>query len=201
MGIPWQGITHDLSKLRPSEFWSSARYWTGKGSPVEAERAAIGYSLAWRYHKGRQKHHWQWWIDTDGWDEEGRVKLNPAPMPEKYIKEMVCDMLGAAKAYNSNAVQYYLMNQKEWVLHPDTKERFEELLGVRPRKYLISAFTMHEATQLAKEHKIPKRGWIYISSDPRMEKLREEALKGLRADHSDYLIGYFTQYERISLFR
>jgi len=130
MGIIWQGVMHDLSKFRPSEFIASAKYWTGKGSPVEAERDAIGYSLAWRYHKGRNRHHWQWWIDPDGWDKDGRVVLNPAPMPMKYIKEMVCDMRGAAKAYGSCEKAYYIKNQREWVLHPDTKQVFEEMLGV-----------------------------------------------------------------------
>jgi hypothetical protein len=201
MGIPLQGIVHDLSKLRPSEFWSSAKYWTGKGSPVEAERDAIGYSLAWRYHKGRQKHHWQWWIDPDGWDEEGRVKLNPAPMPDKYIKEMVCDMRGAAKAYNSDAIKYYLSKQKEWVLHPDTKKKFEILLGVMPRRFIISAISMHDAKRIAKEEGILRDGYTFVSSDPKLQNLREEAMRGLRADHPDYLIGYYTQAERKYLLR
>ena len=128
MGITWQGITHDLSKLRPREFISSAKYWTGKGSPVAAEREAIGYSLAWRYHKGVNKHHWQWWVDVDGWDDQDRPVLNPAPMDLKYIKEMVADMRGAAKAYGSDAIEYYNAMKREWVLHPDTKRIFEEML-------------------------------------------------------------------------
>ena len=134
MGITWQGIVHDLSKFRPSEFYSSARYWTGVGSPVAAERKAIGYSYAWRLHKGNihNRHHWQWFIDTDGCDENNRVILNPAPMPDKYIKEMYCDMVGAAKAYGgtNTAKDYYLEHQREWVLHPDTKRKFEVLLGL-----------------------------------------------------------------------
>jgi len=130
MGITWQGIMHDWSKLRPREFFSSTKYWTGTRSPIEAEREAIGYSLAWRFHKAANRHHWQWYIDVDGWDENDRPKINPAPMPDKYIKEMVCDMRGAAKAYGSNAIEYYLRLRREWVLHPDTKVKFEALLGV-----------------------------------------------------------------------
>ena len=129
LGITWRGIVHDLSKFSPKEFVASARYWTGIGSPVAAERDAVGYSYAWRHHKGVNLHHWQWYVDMDGWDEDGRVILNPAPMPEKYIREMVADMRGAAKAYGGgSAIEYYLENQKEWVLHPNTKKRFEELL-------------------------------------------------------------------------
>jgi hypothetical protein len=132
MGIVWQGITHDLSKFSIPEFVPAAKYWQGNKSPVEAERDVIGYSYAWRFHKGKNRHHWQWYVDMDGWDESGRVKLNPAPMPDKYIKEMYCDMLGASKAYGGaiSAKEYYLKNIKEWVLHPETKAKFEELLGV-----------------------------------------------------------------------
>lgn len=132
LGIPWRGFMHDWSKLRPSEFFPSARYWTGKGSPVAAECEDIGYSLTWRYHKGRNKHHWQWWHDLDGSDENGDPKHNPAPMPEKYIREMVADMFAAARAYgNINykdaARDYYERNKGEWSLHPETETRFLEL--------------------------------------------------------------------------
>ena len=127
--IPLQGLTHDLSKFLPSEFLQSAKYWTGTGSPVAAERDAIGYSYAWRFHKGRNRHHWQWYVDCDGWDD--CVKLNAAPMPLKYIKEMYADMVGAAKAYGrGSAKEYYLKHMKEWVLHPETKEVFEEMLKI-----------------------------------------------------------------------
>ena len=133
MGIPWQGIIHDLSKFHPSEFVQSARYFQGNRSPVAAERDVIGYSYAWRYHKGRNKHHWQWYVDMDGWDENDRVKLNAAPMPDKFIKEMYCDMVGASKAYggSGSAKEYYLKNQREWVLHPETKIKFEKMLGIQ----------------------------------------------------------------------
>ena len=33
-GIPWRGFVHDLSKYSPTEFWESAKYYTGKGSPI-----------------------------------------------------------------------------------------------------------------------------------------------------------------------
>ena len=28
-GLYWQGLTHDLSKLAPVEFWAGAKYWQG----------------------------------------------------------------------------------------------------------------------------------------------------------------------------
>jgi len=136
LGIPLQGLIHDTHKLYPNQFISSAKYWTGVGSPVEAERKTIGYSLSWRYHKGHPlgKHHWQYWTDIDGWDSEGRPKINPAPMPTKYIKEMVADMFGAARAYGAkdykqSAREYYQAKSREWVLHPTTWRIFHKLMS------------------------------------------------------------------------
>ena len=132
MGIPWQGVIHDLSKLGYREFFSSAKYFQGDRTPIEAEREAVGYSYAWRNHKGKNRHHWQWYIDNDGVDEHGVIKWNAAPMPDKYIKEMYCDMVGAGRAYGGEAspVKYYLSKRHEWLLHPETKEKFEKMLGV-----------------------------------------------------------------------
>ena len=62
-GLYWQGLTHDLSKLSPVEFWAGAKYWQGTCSPNNAQRKAEGYSAAWLHHKGRNKHHLEYWID------------------------------------------------------------------------------------------------------------------------------------------
>lgn len=88
-GITWQGITHDLSKFSHIEFAPSAEYFQGTGSPIEREKAAIGYSVAWLNHKGRNKHHWEWWTD---FGKNGEVIANK--IPSKYVVEMVCDWIG-----------------------------------------------------------------------------------------------------------
>ncbi len=62
-GLYWQGLTHDLSKLAPVEFWAGAKYWQGTCSPNNAQRQAEGYSAAWLHHKGRNKHHLEYWVD------------------------------------------------------------------------------------------------------------------------------------------
>jgi hypothetical protein len=96
MGLYWQGIIHDLSKYSITEFLTSARYFQGDSTPIGAEKAKKGYSLAWLNHKARNKHHWEYWVDfTNG------KSLVLAPVPDKYIKEMACDMIGASKAYNA----------------------------------------------------------------------------------------------------
>ena len=63
VGMYWQGLTHDLSKYSPSEFWQGVKYYQGYRSPNNAEREDKGYSAAWLHHKGRNKHHYEYWID------------------------------------------------------------------------------------------------------------------------------------------
>lgn len=123
MGLYWQGIVHDLSKFSWSEFVPSARYWQGNRSPLSAEREAIGYSAAWLHHKGRNKHHWEYWVDfVDG-------KAVPVEMPIKYVKEMVCDMIGAAKTYGTGtATDYYLKHYNKFILDPFTRMALEKEL-------------------------------------------------------------------------
>lgn len=95
-GIPWQGIVHDLSKFSPVEFASSARYFQGDKSPIEAEKAAVGYSAAWLHHKGHNPHHWEYWTDFS--EEDGSVIVNR--IPYRYVVEMICDWIGAGMVYS-----------------------------------------------------------------------------------------------------
>lgn len=94
-GIWWQGVIHDLSKFGVTEFVPSARYFQGNKSPIDAEKESVGYSIAWLHHKGINKHHWEWWTD---FDKNGRVITNK--IPKKYVIEMICDWIGAGKAYS-----------------------------------------------------------------------------------------------------
>ena len=63
VGLYWQGLMHDLSKYEPSEFWVGAKYYQGTRSPNNAEREDIGVSTSWLHHKGRNKHHFEHWVD------------------------------------------------------------------------------------------------------------------------------------------
>lgn len=84
-GLYKQGILHDLSKYSPTELKTGAKYWVGTRSPNSIERETIGYSSAWLHHKGRNKHHWEYWVDFS------RQGVVPAKMPTKYVVEMFCD--------------------------------------------------------------------------------------------------------------
>lgn len=100
VGIPFQGLVHDLSKFSPTEFWESVKYYQGTSSPIDACKKENGWSAAWMHHKGRNKHHYEYW--QDNFDNGG----NPIEMPMKYKKEMLCDYLGAGRAYHGKSFNF-----------------------------------------------------------------------------------------------
>ena len=132
VGLYKQGILHDMSKYSTSEFWVGIKYYQGNRSPNNAEREAIGYSSAWLHHKGRNKHHYEYWIDYSIKEISGGMA--PAPMPNKYIVEMLMDRIAACKVYNgkkyTNASpwEYYSVGKEKAPIHPETKAALEKLL-------------------------------------------------------------------------
>ena len=137
VGLYRQGILHDLSKYSPSEFIVGAKYWQGTRSPNNAEREAIGYSSAWLHHKGRNKHHFEYWIDYSS--HEIDEFMRPAPMPNRYIVEMFMDRLAASKVYNGLAytdadpLNYYKSGDAGRFMHPHTKKVLELLLNMNAK--------------------------------------------------------------------
>lgn len=129
-GIPWRGIMHDMSKFSPIEFFGGVKYFLGDRSPTELERSARGYSLAWMHHKGRNRHHFEYWTDYNGITR----KIEPVKMPIKYVKEMFCDRVAAGKVYlgkkytNENPVNYFLGGSAKRNMHPETAELLETWL-------------------------------------------------------------------------
>lgn len=132
-GILGQGLLHDLSKYSPTEFIQGVRFFDGTHSPTEDERRCHGYSLAWMHHKGRNRHHWEYWTDYS-LEKQGYTAM---PMPRRYLAEMLCDRMAASKiykgaAYDDGAPLSYLMNGKlRDHMHPTTSEaliRFLTLL-------------------------------------------------------------------------
>lgn len=129
-GIFWQGLRHDLSKYSPTEFLPGVKYYTGKRSPNEGERSEYGYSLAWMHHKGRNKHHFEYWTD---YNPKSKV-VEPVKMPIKYVAEMFCDRVAAGKIYNGSnytddsPLEYFLRAKSRRVIHPETSELLENLL-------------------------------------------------------------------------
>lgn len=129
-GILRQGLWHDLSKYAPSEFIPGVKYYTGKRSPNEGEREKLGYSLAWMHHKGRNKHHFEYWSDYNL-----ETKRNePVEMPYRYVAEMFCDRVAASKIYNgrnykpSDPLSYFEKRKPHRSIHIKTRNEIEYLL-------------------------------------------------------------------------
>jgi hypothetical protein len=129
-GIPLRGLLHDLSKYMPCEFMSGAKYYVGTRSPNEIEREKYGYSKAWLHHKGRNKHHFEYWCD---YDPVTKI-MRPVEMPEVYLIEMFCDRVAACKIYKGKdyqddaALLYYLRGNAKNTMHPNTAVELERLL-------------------------------------------------------------------------
>ena len=131
-GIGFQGLFHDLSKYSLTEFIPGAIYFQGTRSPNEGERETIGFSKAWMHHKGRNKHHFEYWTDYD----HNTKKMQGMPMPDKYIKEMFCDRVAASKIYQgSNYSDDSSLKYFEWgrdrratLIHEETSRKLEFLL-------------------------------------------------------------------------
>ena len=129
-GIPVQGLLHDLSKYSPEEFLNGVRFYQGTRSPHEGEREDHGYSRAWMHHKGRNKHHFEYWTDYNTVTK----RLTPVKMPLKYVKEMFCDRVAASKIYmgenyhDGSALEYYMRAKGVRLIHPETEKLIEGLL-------------------------------------------------------------------------
>lgn len=130
-GIPFRGICHDLSKFSPSEFIAGVRYYQGgKKSPNEAERTKFGYSKAWLHHKGRNRHHFEYWTDYN----PAKRKVQPVKMPLKYLVELICDRVAASKIYkkkdytDSYPLEYFLGGKENRFIHEETSLFIENTL-------------------------------------------------------------------------
>ena len=127
-GLYWQGLTHDLSKYSPVEFFNGVKYYTGTASPHFGERKTKGYSEAWLHHKGHNKHHAEYWHDIVNGSTQA---IN---VPEKYFVEMMCDRIAACKIYlkdkytKSAAWEYYLDHKDENQFSKETRVKLENYL-------------------------------------------------------------------------
>lgn len=122
MGLYKQGILHDMSKFSPVEFFESAKYYQGDKSPIDECKKINGVSYGWQHHKGRNPHHYEYWVDNL---DNGGAAIK---MPFNYALELICDYLGAGHAYMEDKFTY--QSEYEWwlnkkskplLMHPQTK--------------------------------------------------------------------------------
>lgn len=140
-GISWQGITHDLSKFSPTEFFESVKFYVDRKSSIEVAKEMQGYSLAWQHHKGRNPHHYEYWVDNL---DKGGTTIK---MPYKYVIELICDYLAAGKTYNGK--DFTFEKEYNWFC----RKILLTPLKIHPRTltYLLAAFET-----IAKENRIDR---------------------------------------------
>ena len=145
LGLYVQGLTHDLSKYAPAEFWRGAKYYQGNRSPNDAERKETGLSIAWLHHKGRNRHHFEYWIDYCI-APDGSVYMGGCKMPIRYVAEMFCDRIAACRVYlkerynDSSAYDYFIRSRDHLMIHPETAEELETMLRVLKEQGEDAAF-------------------------------------------------------------
>ena len=157
IGLYWQGLTHDLSKYSPTEFLVGMKYYQGDRSPNNAEREDTGMSKSWMHHKGRNKHHFEYWIDYDV--DGNSTILAGMKMPVKYVAEMFCDRVAASRIYNkdkykdSDPLDYYIKGLGHYIMHPETDALLHNLLKMLADKGEEYTFAYIKANVLKKKKK------------------------------------------------
>ena len=137
VGLYRQGLAHDLSKYSPTDFFRGVRYYQGDHSPNDEERRQNGASLAWMHHKGRNRHHYEYWTDYRLGAPAGT--MGPVKMPLRYVVEMFCDRVAASQIYNGgrytcrDPLNYYLRGKGHMAIHPETASLLEGLLRMLAR--------------------------------------------------------------------
>ncbi len=137
IGLYRQGILHDLSKYMPSELLMGFRYYDdGKSSPNNGERKLKGYSDAWMHHKGRNRHHFEYWTDYTLNAYDRKHPMQPVQMPRKYVAEMLMDRICASKNYNKDSytqhhpLEYFEKGRSHYLLHPQTHKELHGMLRI-----------------------------------------------------------------------
>ncbi len=149
IGLYWQGLTHDLSKYFPTELLEGFRYYEdGTSSPNNGARNHKGYSAAWMHHKGRNRHHFEYWLDymppKNAQKCAGKAKQAPgikAPlqavqMPRRFVAEMLMDRICASKNYNKETytqhdpLRYFDQGKGKYIMHPQTEKELRGMLRI-----------------------------------------------------------------------
>jgi len=142
VGLYWQGLTHDLSKYTPTEFKVGAKYYQGNRSPNGAEREEKGYSEAWIHHKGRNRHHFEYWNDLN----RETKRYESVPMPRRFLAESMMDRIAACQVYegekytDASPLNYLRRSLDSKLMHPESCRQMEYLLTMLAEKGEKEAF-------------------------------------------------------------
>lgn len=152
IGEPWRGIVHDLSKYSPTEFGESVKYYVGDHSPITEARKDKGYSKAWLHHKGRNRHHVEYWVDHKAPD--------PTPViPYQYAAEMICDKLAAGMIYQGKEwtkefeLKYWETREKDKLeMNPKIRDFITAVMSEVAEKGIDATLTKKNIKELYKKY-------------------------------------------------
>lgn len=151
LGMPLRGLKHDMSKFSPIEFWESVKFYNGKRSPISMCKKENGYSKAWLHHKGRNKHHAEYWLDINA--------PNKTPIiPYKYVAEMICDKLSANKVYtgenwtNTSPLEYWDIEKQIECSNENVKNMLTEVFEQIAEKGINPVLTKANVKALYNKH-------------------------------------------------
>lgn len=151
VGMPFRGLKHDLSKFSLTEFWESVKYYNGEKSPIVMCKKEKGYSKAWLHHKGRNKHHYEYWNDTNAPEQ------NPI-IPYKYVAEMICDKLAASIVYNgknwtnSSELEYWMKEKQTAPVNKKVSDMLTEVFEQVAREGIDKTITKNNLKKLYKQY-------------------------------------------------
>lgn len=130
----WRSVIHDWTKFLPCEWFPYVKsFYNPNGSKrdwmTRTSRDKLEFNRAWNHHQKSNKHHWQYWLLTNDSDES---KVNPLPIPEKYVREMIADWWGAGRAITGKwgAVEWYRNNREKIILNEHSRNFGEHILGI-----------------------------------------------------------------------
>ena len=155
-GIPWQGLVHDLSKFSPTEFWESVKYYQGFRSPIDYCKEINGWSKAWMHHKGRNKHHTDYWVDLSAPDKTPII-------PYQYVAEMLCDKLAAGMVYKGKdwtkeyELDYWLNERDKTLVNDQVEALITEFLTQVSKDGIDKVLTKKNVKALYKKYCSPER--------------------------------------------
>lgn len=151
VGEPWRGFVHDLSKYSPTEFWEGVKYFNGKHSPITDCKRKEGYSKAWLHHRGRNRHHVEYWVDLNAPDKTPII-------PYKYVAEMICDKLAAGIIYEGKSwtkefeLQYWLNEKGKEPVNEQVDKVITELLTLVSDVGINKALTKKNLKEIYKKY-------------------------------------------------
>lgn len=156
VGQPWRGLVHDLSKYSPTEFWEGVKYFNGKHSPITDAKKDKGYSQAWLHHKGRNKHHTDYWVDLSAPDKTPII-------PYQYVAEMLCDKLAAGMVYKEKdwtkeyELDYWLNERDKTLVNDQVEALITEFLTQVSKDGIDKVLTKKNVKALYKKYCSPER--------------------------------------------